>query len=262
MPMSVDDQNVQTITLATNHDFLKMLNPQEFKIHGSSETHLPILAELVQYFGRQKVVEWMGDDSKSNYEKLMHEASNYVLPTTCGGGKLHIKAAVDYLERTYQKVSDVRPDGDIFSKMPKLDTVDPAKEDGWTFVSNKVNFTKTLQGYLPRKHQYIERSRDVQIHSTVIITGKMGVGKTQRLLRYANKKLKKGIIRSVLYLGPRPLLVEQAILQFRSISGNKETSSSSQRVYTTLYQKGVEGGSLTFNEKGELVKDGTESERR
>ena len=146
LTMSVDDQNTQTITLATNDDFLKMLNPEELKIQGSSETHLPILAELVQYFGSQKVLDWMGDGSKHSNEKLVHEASNYVLPTTCGDGKMHFKAAVDYLKRTYKKVNDVRSDVEMYLKMPKPDTVEPTKEDGWTFLSKNGRLQASTAG--------------------------------------------------------------------------------------------------------------------
>ena len=137
VPMTTVDQKkkTQTITLASNDDMLTLLNPEELKMHGFAETYLPILAELVKYFGRKKVLDWMGDDSKPKYVKLVNDATKFVLPTTCGGGKLHFKMALDYLKRTYKKVNDVRPDGEMFSKMPQPNTVEPTKEDGWTFVS-------------------------------------------------------------------------------------------------------------------------------
>ena len=261
LAMSVDDQNTQMITLATNDELLKMLNPEELKIQWSSETHLPVLAELVQYFGSQKVLDWMGDGSKPSNEKLVHEASNYVLPTTCGDGKMHFKAAVDYLKRKYKKVNDVRSDVEMYLKMPKPDTVEPTKEDGWTFLSKTVGFRQALQGYFPRRNPYKEKSGDVQMHSTVIVTGQMGVGKTEELLRFVKARLKDGSTRSVLYLGPRILLVDQAVLRFRGIKLDRKISRR-QRIYTTVYHSSVEGGSQTLDEQGEVVKDGKKLERR
>ena len=191
---------------------------------------------------------------KPKYMKLVTDASKFVLPTTCGGGKLHFKMAMDYLKRTYKKVDDVRPDGEMFSKMPQPNTVEPTKEEGWTFVSKTDGFRQALRDYFPRRNQYKEKSSRVQMHSTVIVTGKMGVGKTEELLRFAKMRLKEGSIRSVLYLGPRTLLVDQAVLRFRGIQLDKKIHRR-QRVYTTLYHSRVEGGSQTLDEMGQEVTD-------
>ena len=59
----------------------------------------------------------------------------------------------------------------------------------------------------------------------------------------------------MLYLGPRTLLVDQAVLRFRGIKLDRKINRR-QRVYTTLYHSRVEGGSQTLDERAKRSRTG------
>ena len=258
VPLFIGEKCAPRIVIETNEDILNHLDPAELKAADYGGVFLPILAELVACFPKETVKCWLGGEdrekTRKKNEKNLKYAESFVHRKAEGGAILRCSAALAFLKKVHRQVKDMRPESEAFQRLPKVDIIEATPTNGWEFVSKSDGFREVLQKQFPRRNRYKNKSKSVQSHSALLITGKMGVGKTEELLRFVKTRLKEGSIRSALYLAPRTLLVDQAVTRFRNIPVPRCVNRRCPIVIKS-YHSGLTDGVKVENEVGKTGAD-------
>ena len=82
----------------------------------------------------------------------------------------------------------------------------PTIDDGWTVVKRGRELNQRLHQISSQDGRYTDTKNETK--RTVIISGQMGSGKTHSTLLDCVINLRKGVFKSVVYVGPRLVLVK------------------------------------------------------
>lgn len=230
--------NKEPLIITKDRDILDALDVQALRNIDFTEAFLPVLASLTTSteLTDTELEEWTDFSKDIKKKRIVREAKNVSKDrTTCA-------YAIEFLrQKVGRKVLDQRTgvrrrilhDEEERCKFP-------TDKHGWTVVQSGDDLRLLLQGLENQDNKFIgtynERRRIIRI------TGRMGVGKTKAILRYATDRLRRGKVQQVAYVAPRQLLVSNTANSIRNMypSKAKRFSFKVKEFYHNSYDKIIE----------------------